>query len=212
MTKLLTPARPSQAASRPKRLTLRPRDYGRLLTAKEFDRARVAGDCLHRFELIRGVVIVSPPPANSVADPNEEFGCWLRTHQQRHPEGRRLDVTLPGLHAYLGQDRLLIDRQLWIGLGRLPQRTEHCAIAVDFVSAAKRRRTLDHLVKRRELEKVGIKEYWLIDRFQLKMTVWRQGLEGGLIVKENEIYLTPLLPGFELDLGKLLFLANRWGS
>jgi hypothetical protein len=40
------------------------------------------------------------------------------------------------------------------------------------------------------------------------MTVFR-GLEEELTVAEGQTYATPLLPGFELPLGRLLAIADR---
>src|SRR5205807_2618029 len=127
-----------------------------------------------------------------------------------HPEGKSLDLTAPERYVFVGADRRKADRVIWAGLGRLPKKTENPTIAIEFVSKGKQNWVRDYVVKREEYERVGLKEYWIIDRFQRIMTVYRQGLEGALIVKEGEIHRTPLLPGFELDFAKLLALADRW--
>jgi Uma2 family endonuclease len=59
-----------------------------------------------------------------------------------------------------------------------------------------------------------IKEYWVIDRFERTMTIFT--MRGGRIVRrvirQNQIYKTKLLPGFELPLRRLLELADYWAK
>ena len=59
---------------------------------------------------------------------------------------------------------------------------------------------------------LGIGEYRMIDRFQRIMTVIRNGPKGPevIIIHEQETYSTPLLPGFELPLARLLAIADRF--
>ncbi|MGP0069688.1 MAG: Uma2 family endonuclease, partial [Isosphaeraceae bacterium] len=70
----------------------------------------------------------------------------------------------------------------------------------------------DYEEKRREYREAGVVEYWIIDRFQRIMTVYqdRQDGPGEVVVSEHENYRTPLLPGFELPLARLLSGADRW--
>jgi hypothetical protein len=60
---------------------------------------------------------------------------------------------------------------------------------------------------------LGVVEYWIIDRFTRQMTVCRNAPEGlsELVVAEQDTYQTPLLPGFELPLARLLAVADRSG-
>jgi Uma2 family endonuclease len=62
---------------------------------------------------------------------------------------------------------------------------------------------------------LGVKEYWIIDRFRRTMTVFRReppitGTDTVVTITESEIYQTDLLPGFELPLARLLAVADRW--
>jgi hypothetical protein len=50
-----------------------------LMTPQEFD-AATDFDELYSYELIHGVVIVSPPSGVSERDPNEELGHFLRAY------------------------------------------------------------------------------------------------------------------------------------
>src|SRR5690242_1093380 len=84
-TRLLGPGtrrgfRMATAAPKVRRLRLGPRSAGMLLTPEEFDRA--SGQEGWRYELINGVLVVSPTPSRQERDPNEELGHWLRQYQE----------------------------------------------------------------------------------------------------------------------------------
>ena len=75
------------------RLPLGPDSSGACLTPAEFDAAEFEEGW--RYELIHGVLVVSPPPLRKERDPNDELGYWLRRYQESHPQGRAMDATLP---------------------------------------------------------------------------------------------------------------------
>ena len=85
-------------------------------------------------------------------------------------------------------------------------------IAIEFVSRRTRDRDRDYVEKRREYLELGILEYWIIDRFQRIMTVFRKppAEPAEQVLKADGIYRTPLLPGFELPLADLLARSDRW--
>jgi Uma2 family endonuclease len=70
----------------------------------------------------------------------------------------------------------------------------------------------DYEEKRDEYLEIGAKEYWVIDRFRRTMTVYYQAPANPAerILTENEHYTTPLLPGFELPLKRIIDLANLY--
>jgi len=180
---------------------LRRSSNGTLMTPQEFDAVRDF-DELYKYELIRGVVIVSPPPAEGERDPNEELGYWLRRYR-----------TLPEGQVYLADSRRRADRVIWAGLGRLPDPTKDApTIAVEFVSKSRRDRIRDYEEKRREYLALGEAEYWIIDRFGRIMTVFRNppAEPAEQVIAADATYRTPLLPGFELPLGRLLTVADDW--
>lgn len=180
------------------------------MTPREFDHAEFEDGW--RYELINGVLIVSPIPLENEVDPNEELGHWLRTYQESHPEGAALNATLPERLVRTGANRRRADRLIWAGLGRLPRRGEKPTIIAEFVSAGKRDRIRDYVEKRAEYMKIGVKEYWIIDRFNRTLTVFsrHRGQAKKQVLKESQTYSSPLLPGFELPLAKLLTIADRW--
>lgn len=183
------------------------------LTPGEFD-AITEYDELYRYELIDGVLVVNPIPSETQADPNDELGHMLRSYQEQHPQGGALDLTLPERYIHLPNSRRQADRVIWAGLGRRPNpKADVPAIAVEFVSAGRRSWRRDYLEKRREYEQAGVREYWVVDRFDRIMTMYDHepgGPSMERVIREHETYRTDRLPGFELPLGRLLAVADAW--
>jgi Uma2 family endonuclease len=190
---------------------LGPESAGILMTPEEFD-AIEEYDEEYRYELINGVLVVNPIPLPAETNPNEVLGYVLMFHQESHPQGNTLDATLSQQYVRTRTSRRIADRLIWTGLGRVPKiRRDVPSIAVEFVSAGRRNRERDYVAKRQEYLETGIKEYWIIDRFQRTMTVVRTTPSGPeqQVVRENELYQSPLLPGFDVPLARLLAAADR---
>lgn len=192
-------------------LPIGPESAGMLMTPEEFD-AIEDYDENYRYELIHGVLVVSPLPLPQETGPNELLGYYLLDFQMNHPRGSILDLTLPQQYVRVRGGRRIADRLIWAGLGCMPDiRRDTATIAAEFVSAGRRNHKRDYVEKRREYQEAGLKEYWIVDRFQRTMTVIR--FRGRRIVRkiisENETYESPLLPGFQVPLAKLLEAADR---
>ncbi len=194
------------------RLRLGPRSAGLLLTTDEFDRARFVDGW--RYELINEVLVVSPIPSRNERDPNEELGHWLRNYQESHPQGSALDATLAEETIETKKNRRRADRVIWAGLGRLPEPNETPTIIIELVSKGKINQERDYVAKRAEYREIGVKEYWIIDRFSKTLTVclFATDRDQELVFAANQTYSTALLPGYELPLSRLLELAERWGK
>jgi len=195
------------------RLALGPELAGALLTPEEFDAAEDV-DELFVYELIQGVLVVTPPPSEGERAPNELLGRLLFSYQETHPQGKALDYTLAEHLVRARGNRRRADRVIWAGLGRLPDVDRDLpAIVIEHVSSGRRNWKRDYEAKRREYLDASIAEYWLIDRFRRSMTVYRgRDAPGGpaeILVRESEIYRTPLLPGFDLPLARLFREADR---
>ncbi len=192
-------------------LYLHPGLAGSYLTPDEFDTARC--DETYSYELIEGVLVVSPPVDIGERSPNDLLGHLLYAYQQTHPQGNCLDATIYENQVRGTHNRRRADRVIWVGLGHAPDVMRDLpAIAVEFVSVDKRDRHRDFVVKRAEYQAVGIREYWIIDRFRRQMTLFRFASPSSaeeIIISEADTYTTPLLPGFELPLAKLLREADR---
>ena len=185
---------------------------GVCMTPEQFD-TLADWDELYDYELIRGVLVVNPPSAVEERDSCEELGHRLRNYHADHPHGTALDATVPGIHVYSSDSRRRADRVIWTGLGRLPDVVKDVpTIVVEFVSEGRRSWMRDYIEKRDEYLALGVVEYWVIDRFAREMTVFSKTGEQvqEAVVKQDGIYQSPLLPGFELNLAKLLAVADRW--
>src|ERR1700730_13341407 len=93
---------------------IRPSCAGLRMTPDEFD-AITDYDERYRYELVHGVLVVTPIPSEAEADPNEELGYWLRNYRDQHPQGSILNLTLPERYIRLGDSRRRADRVLWAG-------------------------------------------------------------------------------------------------
>jgi Uma2 family endonuclease len=86
------------------------------------------------------------------------------------------------------------------------------SIVIEFPSSRPADQRRDYEKKTVEYRDIKVQEYWIIDRFRRTMTVyrWRGKRWAKQIVKEKEVYQTPLLPGFELPVAKLLAVSDTY--
>jgi Uma2 family endonuclease len=89
---------------------------GMLMTPDEYG-AIEQWDENYRYELVHGVLIVTPPPGIGERKPNDELGYWLLSYRDSHPEGSHLDDTAPehDITTRTGCRRAV--RVIWAGLG-----------------------------------------------------------------------------------------------
>ena len=195
---------------------LGPRDAGMPMTLDQFDEAEYEEGW--RYELINGVLIVSPPPLEEERDANEDLGYLLRRYQEDHPQGSALDLTLPEQNVRMRVQSRRPDRAIWTGLGRRPvtrgpvSKRDKPTILVEFPSRKKSDKEPDYEIKRDEYREFGVLEYWIIDRFLRSMTVWslveEEWTEQTFV--EPAVYESPLLPGFQLDLKRLFAVSDKY--
>src|SRR5436309_812691 len=84
-----------------------PDSAGTLMAPREFDRADFVE--AWRYELIRGVLVVSPIPLENERDANGELGYMLRVYRDNHPQGSSLNATLSEHTVRTGQNRRRAD-------------------------------------------------------------------------------------------------------
>ena len=135
-------------------LRLGPDAAGMALSPAEFDAAEFEEG--YRYELIGGVLVVSPATSPNERDPNGELEYWLRSYRDNHPQGSILDATLSEHDILVGDERRRADRVIWVGLGRDPEADEVPSIVVEFVSTGKRSFIRDYRQKRREYASIGV--------------------------------------------------------
>lgn len=182
---------------------------GLKLSAEEFDRAEAERGW--RYELINGVVVVNAAPMPQERGPNELLGHLLLNYKEQHTNGKVLDYTLPEHDIHVGENRRRADRVLWIGLGRQPRIDETPTIAVEFVSAGKQNFLRDYQSKRKEYASIGVREYWVFNRFDRTLSVFmNDGREQ--IIGEQSLCASSLLPGFEFKPAVLFRVAADWDT
>ena len=112
-----------------------PSSAGRLMTLEQFDAIRpeqfLRGN---RYELINGVLVVSPQPGIGERRPNDYLGSLLDVYRDTHPQGSAIDETAPE-QTVPATNRRRADRVIWTGLGRVPDPEKDVpSIVAEFVS------------------------------------------------------------------------------
>ena len=163
----------------------------------------------YRYELVRNVLVVNPRPDIGERVANDALSHWLRTYRDCHENGWTLDETLPW-HLIDSEDcQRIVDRAIWTGCGAaLDPIVDVPTIVIDIVSRRNRDRQRDYIEKRDEYRAIGVREYWVIDRFRRCLTVCTETDEQ--TIDSDGIHTTPLLPGFELSVSRILAIADRY--
>jgi Uma2 family endonuclease len=202
-------------ATRQRKIIIGPEDDGRRMSLDDFDRAIAREGYL--YELGKGVVEVSEVPrldhGRQVAEVRNQLVVY--------------DVAHPGIIDYLaaGSDaKLLIapaeserHPDLFVYCHPAPE-VDHPwslwvpEIVIEVVSESSRKR--DYEVKPEEYLQLGIDEYWIIGARKKQMTVlqrWR-GQWKPQVIRPPKKYRTRFLPGFALDLGRVITAAAPQGK
>ncbi len=160
-----------------------------------------------RHEIIDGEHYVTASPVTRHQRISMNLFYLIRSHLETHPIGEVFyapfdvvlsftDVVVPDL-IYLSKSRahLLTAKNLQ----GAPD------LVVEILSPGTRSR--DERLKRDLYERVGVEEYWLVDPERDVVSIYRRGAEGFLPpvrFEKDGIVTTPLLPGFELQLDRVL--------
>jgi Uma2 family endonuclease len=158
-----------------------------------------APDDGHRYELINGVVCMSPSPTPIHQEVVLEIGSQIRNHLTRRRVGRcfiDVDVRLTEALVYR-PDVVFLSAE----------RSAHCGaritvvpdLVVEVISPDSRR--YDHETKKGDYERCGVGEYWLVDPEKREFVFYR--LENGRYeraVVPGDTFASQIIPGFELDL------------
>lgn len=185
------------------------------MTPEEFDAVSDYDDSVN-YELVRGVLVVTPMASLAERSPNDLLGYWINSYRYQHPAGSCVVETAFEHYVSIRDNRRRADRVVWVvQAGHRPDPNRDVpTIVIEFVSAGKAAWRRDYVEKRDEYLEAGVAEYWIIDRFQRSLTVCfpADGKPSERIFGANEIYRTAILPGFELPIVQLLNKADEWSG
>jgi Uma2 family endonuclease len=161
-----------------------------------------------RHELIDGEHYVTPAPVRRHQELSMRLSVALATWLREHPVGEvyaaPLDVILSDVDV-VEPDLLFVSNERAEVLGKWIHGAPD--LVVEILSPGTRR--TDETTKRRLYERVGVREYWIVDDEIEVVKVYRRQ-DDGSFRREAELsreaghsLTTPLLPGFSLSLAGL---------
>ncbi len=151
----------------------------RPLTYDDFDALRDAVDDGHRYELIDGVLIVTPGPAFPHQRAVGNLHLLLRAACPDDLEVllAPFDVVLPGDLATVVQPDLLVARSSDFTYRNLPTAP---VLAVEVLSPSTR--SFDLHLKKDRFRRGGFAHYWVVDPAEPSVTAWRLSGAGDTAV------------------------------
>jgi len=160
------------------------------------------------FELVDGQIEVLPVPTRI----HQLLSRYLFLALNAFVEARSLGEThFSGLRLRIRPGQIREPDVLFLSADRLHlaknKAFDGADLCMEVVSGSPEDRQRDYVDKRADYASAGVKEYWVIDRFERQLTVFRG--DEVIAVRDGDTYAPPLLPGFELPLRTLLELADR---
>jgi Uma2 family endonuclease len=167
----------------------------------------------NRYELIEGELYVSCAPGLTHQIVSDNIVHLIRSYLDRKPIGvivstiglilSDYDVVIPDIVFFRHEDydRLVLNERL------------HAApdLVVEILSSGSENIKRDRVAKYKLYGKHGVKEYWLVDRDQQIVEVYR-GKDGALELvsklKDDDLVLTPILPSFSCAAREIFALPH----
>lgn len=166
------------------------------MTADEY---LALGETSERYELIDGVVVMSPSPFLPHIEIAVEISFQLKAYARK---GERLrvfaDADLRVNPATVYRPDLAVCRP-----GRLPPNAKRLTVVPDLVVEVLSRssKALDLITKRQDYARFGVREYWVVDPEKGTIRCWRsQGADYLESPIEGDALVSSAIPGFTLDL------------
>jgi Uma2 family endonuclease len=185
-------------------LELGPDDAGRPVSAEEF------ADAVYkepwRYERVKGRLVVLPPDDG---DHVETASPWLQRLIIHHIDHREVvHLVVPNVWIRLDEatDRI---GDLGVYLSRdpsakrIPDRIPD--LVFEIVGPGRVSHDRDYVEKRSEYERLGVKEYVVVDRKTKQVTVFTMTPDGyrAQVLATADTYTSPLLPGLAIDLDEV---------
>jgi Uma2 family endonuclease len=159
------------------------------------------GETSHRYELVDGVVMMSPSPLPRHAKAVQEILFQLELFARAGGSAdfyTETDLQIDGRSVY----RPDICVYAAAPTGGIPDRlTTPPALVVEVLSPGSQ--ALDLITKREEYQRLGVLEYWVVDPADARVRAWRldaQNRSFGELAVRGADYECHAVPGFTLDL------------
>lgn len=169
------------------------------MTARQF---LAVGETTERYELVNGVVLLSPSASFQHGDTVMELTTELRIHARKHP----------GTEVVSSTDVALSDREVYrpdvlaYRAGRFRRKPEQLREAPDLIIEvlSPGNQAMDLVTKLADYGRFGVGEYWVVDPTVGTLRCWRR--KGRKLVESRVTGATIKssgLPGFMLDLAQM---------
>ena len=166
-----------------------------------------------RYELIEGELYVSCAPGLTHQIVSDNIVYLIRSYLDRNPIGIVVSAIGLILSDYSGvipdivffrhedYDRLVSNERLYSA----PE------LVVEILSGGSENKRRDRVAKHRLYEKYDVKEFWLIDREQQTVEVYRKNHRSLALVsklRDDDVLLTTILPGFSCSAREIFKLPR----
>src|SRR5436190_14212963 len=94
-------------------MRLVPASAGIRMTPEEFDAVSDYDDSVN-YELVRGVLVVTPMASLAERSPNDLLGYWINSYRYQHPAGSCVVETAFEHYVSIRDNRRRADRVIWI--------------------------------------------------------------------------------------------------
>lgn len=165
----------------------------------------------NRYELIEGELFVTCAPGL----PHQLVLQRLQVALFKFLETNRIGIVAPGAGAVFSDydavipDLVYVRNERWDQIVANERFIAAPDLVIEVVSPGKENRDRDLLAKRRLYAKYGVEEYWIVDRENLSVMIFRlhdrRLVETATLDGTDEI-TSPLLPGFALNVSTLFIL------
>ena len=169
-----------------------------LLTVSDLD---LMPDDENRYELFEGELFVSRAPGLPHQRVLTNLLILLGLHLKDHPVARiwpNPGVVFDNFNAAI-PDIVFVSSEHIDAIASGEKVTGAPDLVIEIVSAGAENERRDRTVKRQAYSKFGVREYWVVDRYQESIEVYK--LEQGQLMlittlANNDQLTTPLLPAF----------------
>ena len=181
--------------------TLGPLDAGRSVSSAEF--ASAFFEEPYQYERVAGRLEVMSPEGKDHVRTSTPWLTRLCAYSLAHPD--RVQAVVPSPWVRIdGETERIGDIGVYLGglLDDLNLPDQAPDLIFEFVSPSRADRRRDYIEKRADYQRVGVREYIIVDRFDRQVTVLtlQVGRYAERVIPADGTYEYPLMPGFALAL------------